>query len=148
MRAYGFATLAAATLLLAGCSVQPGELKVVDMVVRLNANPKAPSVAYFTIKGGPTDDRLMSVISPVVIRTELHESMKTGGMMSMKPLDGGVAIAAKGEVKFEPGGKHVMLFNLNPVVKPRTTMAMIFTFASGTQLQAQVPVRAAGDPLP
>ena len=61
---------------------------------------------------------------------------------------GGVAVPAEGSVKFEPGGKHVMLFNLNPVVKPRNTIAMIFTFASGAQLQAQVPVRAAGDPLP
>lgn len=147
MRAAGVAMIVAAVAL-AGCDTQPGELKIVDMVVRLNANPKAPSVAYFTIKGGPTDDRLMNVISPVVIRTELHESMKMGDMMSMKPLDGGVAVPAGATVKFEPGGKHVMLYNLNPVVQPRTTMAMIFTFASGTQLQAQVPVRAAGDPLP
>ena len=147
MRAIGSAVILM-TCMLGACSNQPGELKVVNMVVRLNANPKAPSVAYFTIKGGAKDDRLMSVISPVVIRTELHESTTAGGMMSMKPLDGGVAVPAEGSVKFEPGGKHVMLFNLNPVVKPRNTIAMIFTFASGAQLQAQVPVRAAGDPLP
>ncbi len=147
MRGLGLTLLATAALM-GGCSSEPAELKVTDMVVRLNANPKAPSAAYFTIRGGATDDRLMSIISPVVIRTELHETMKNGNMASMKALDAGVAVPAGARVKFEPGGKHVMLFDLNPVVQPRTTMAMIFTFASGTQLQAQVPVRAAGDPLP
>lgn len=137
-----FAIAVAVTL--GGCAKTPAELTVVDAVVRLSANPKAPSVAYFTVKGGAIDDRLLDVTSPVVIRTEMHESMTTGTMASMKPLKGGVAIPAGTSVKFAPEGRHVMLFDVNPGIKPYTTAAFSFTFASGTQLQSMVPVRGPG----
>ena len=129
---------------LAGCAAKPTEPTVTGAVVRMAANPKAPSVGYFTIKGGPSDDRLLTVPSPVVIRIEMHESMTAGGMASMKPLDGGVAVPALTDVKFEQGGKHIMLFNINPGMKVGQTMRLDFVFASGLQLQAFAPLRAAG----
>jgi copper(I)-binding protein len=80
----------------------------------------------------------------VVIRIEMHESMTGGGMASMKPLDGGVAVPANTDVKFEPRGKHIMLFNINPGMKVGETMRLDFVFASGLQLSAYAPLRAAG----
>ena len=73
MRTLGFLTVVAA-MALSGC-VKPEGLHIVDPVVRLASNPKAPAAGYFTIKGGPTADRLLSVSSPLVIKIELHESM-------------------------------------------------------------------------
>jgi periplasmic copper chaperone A len=135
---------------LSACAEKPTEPTVTGAIVRLAANPKAPSVGYFTIKGGPSDDRLLTVTSPVVIRVEMHESMtgpsasSGGAMASMKPLDGGVEVPANADVKFEPGGKHIMLFNINPGMKVGQTMRLDFVFASGLQLQAYAPLRAAG----
>jgi periplasmic copper chaperone A len=129
---------------LAACAEKPTEPTVTGAVVRLSANPKAPSVGYFTLKGGPTEDRLLTVTSPVVIRIEMHESMMSGNMSSMKPLVGGVAVPANADVKFEPGGKHIMLYNINPGMKAGETMRLDFVFASGLQLQAYAPLRAAG----
>ncbi len=143
MRALGISTLILATAL-AACADKPTEPTVTGAVVRLAANPKAPSAGYFTIKGGPNEDRLLTVTSPVVIRVEMHESTASGGMAGMKPLDGGVAVPANTEVKFEPGGKHLMLFNINPGMKVGQTMRLDFVFASGLQLQAYAPLRAAG----
>ena len=143
MRALGVMMIVA-SLALAGCADKPTDPMVSDMVIRMAANPKAPSAGYFTVKGGPKDDTLLSVTSPVVIRIEMHESMSGGGMASMKPLDGGVAIPAEGTVKFEPGGKHIMLFNINPGMKIGQTIRLDFVFASGLQLQAYAPLRAPG----
>ncbi len=143
MRTLGILAVISATMLSA-CATKPTEPTVTDAVVRMAANPKAPSVGYFTLKGGPSDDRLLTVTSPVVIRVEMHESMTGGGMASMKPLDGGVAVPANTDVKFEPGGKHIMLFNINPGMKVGETMRLDFVFASGLQLQAYAPLRAAG----
>ena len=151
MRAFGIVVLASA-LAIGGCSKKPAEITITDGVVRLSPNPKTPSVAYFTLHGGATDDRLLDVTSPVVIRTEMHESMTTGGpstgsggsMASMKPLEGGVALPAGGTVRFEPGGKHVMLFGINPGITSRETIQMQFTFASGLQLQSYIKTRAPG----
>lgn len=142
MRSLGVLTLAA-TVALAGCA-KPEGLQVVDPVIRLAANPKAPAVAYFTIKGGPTDDRLLSVTSPLVIRLELHESVTENGQASMRALSGGVAVPANTTIKFQEGGKHAMLFNVNPGVKPNERVQLNFTFASGTILQAFAPTRAPG----
>ncbi len=143
MRTLGIVALVSAVALSA-CAEKPTEPTITGAVVRLAANPKAPSVGYFTIKGGPTDDRLLTVTSPVVIRVEMHESMTSGGIASMKPLDGGIAVPANTDVKFEPGGKHLMLFNINPGMKVGQTMRLDFVFASGLQLQAYAPLRAAG----
>ncbi len=140
------ALVAGAALSVSACN-KPAELTVSNTVIRLAANPAAPSVAYFTVKGGPTADRLLMVTSPLVIRAELHESMKLGAMTDMKPLNDGVAIPANGTVKFTEGGKHVMLFNLNSSIKPGDTVQMNFTFASGTTMQAFAPVKSAGQVL-
>ena len=123
------------------------DLTITHPYIRLAANPKAPAVAYFDIKGGPTDDRLLMVTSPLVIRIELHESMMSGNMATMKPIEGGIAIPANTEVPFKQGGKHAMLFDINPSVKPGNTVQMNFTFASGLTMQAYAPVRAAGEVL-
>ena len=140
-----FPTLAAATALtLAGCQKPPAQLNVTDAVVRLAATREAPSVAYFTIHGGETDDRLLDVISPVVIRTEMHESMTDKGMASMKPLEGGIAIPARGTVAFKEGGRHLMLSYVNPGIKPGKFVPLKFTFASGAKFEVQAGVVAAG----
>jgi periplasmic copper chaperone A len=142
MRAWTMMAVAA-SVALTGCS-KPDELTVSGAVVRLSANPKATSAGYFTIKGGPADDRLLSVSSPVVIRIEMHESAMQGGMMTMKPLTGGVAVPARTDVKFEQGGKHIMLFDINPGMTAGKTIQLTFVFASGLQLLAYAPLRAPG----
>lgn len=146
MRPIGWLAVTA-SIALAACSGTPAELTVERAMVRLSSNPAAPSVAYFTIKGGPVADRLIEVSSPVVIRSEMHETMKNGSMTTMAPITGGVAIPANGTVKFEEGGRHLMLFNVNPGIKPDTAMALVFTFASGNKFQIQASVRRPGQLL-
>ena len=133
-----------AALMLAGCGPDP-VLRIDDAYVRLAATPKNPAAAYFMVVGGPKTDRLMDVSSPVVIRTEMHESMTSGGMMSMKSIDSGVEVPAGGAVEFKPGGKHVMMFNVNPGVLPPRTLPMVFTFASGERITVDAEVKRVGD---
>lgn len=130
-----------------GCAKEE-ELRVTDAWVRLSAVPANPSAAYFTVRGGPQDAELISVSSTVAIRSEMHESM-TGhqGMASMKPIQS-VAIPAGGAVKFEPGGKHVMFWNVNPGIKPPRTMPLVFAFANGERIEVAATTIAAGDPAP
>ncbi|MGL1255118.1 hypothetical protein ACSTLX_25660, partial [Vibrio parahaemolyticus] len=62
----GLAILASLTL--AGCG-RPSAIHADHAYVRLPAVAGRPAVAYFTIHGGPADTVLLSVTSPVVIRT-------------------------------------------------------------------------------
>ena len=133
-----------AALMLTSCAPDP-VLRVNEAYVRLAATPKNPAAGYFTIVGGPKADRLLDVSSPVVIRTEIHESMASGNMMSMKPIESGVEVPAGGVVEFKPGGKHVMMFNVNPGILPPRTLPMNFTFASGERITVDAKVLRAGD---
>ena len=122
---------------------KPKPLYVDHAWVRLAAVPSNPAAAYFTVHGGPTDATLLSVSTDVAIKAEMHES--AGGVMkSVNHL----AIPAKTAVSFTPGGRHVMLFDVNPGIKPGATITLTFTFANGERILQDAGVIAAGDPAP
>lgn len=127
--------------LLTGCSGKP-TLESSDGWVRLAAVPGRPAAAYFTIRGGPKPMTLIDVSSDVAIGTEMHE-----GGMAMKKVDA-VTIPAGATVAFQPGGRHVMLYHMNPGVKPGRILSLLLTFSDGTRLRQGARVIAAGDPAP
>lgn len=141
-----FSVVAAASLL-AACQ-KPAELAAEKGWVRLPAVPGQPGAAYFTVHGGGQGDTLIAVGSPAALKAEMHESMKDGqGMTAMTPLKD-VAIPARGEVTFAPGGKHVMLFSIGPAVKPGQKIPLALSFAGGKRIDLQAQVVGAGDPPP
>ena len=131
---------------LAGCAKER-QVSVDQGWVRLAAVPGRPAAAYFRLNGGPADSTLIAVASPVAIRTELHETMAQGPTMSMRAIDR-VALPAGGTIAFAPGGKHVMLFDVAPTVKPGGGVPLRFTFADGLQIEYSARAIAAGDPPP
>lgn len=140
MRAVFAMILAGAVL--AGC--QQAELGADDAWVRLPAVAGRPGAAYFTVKGGAQATSLVAVSSPLAIRAEIHEMKHEGEMMTMAPVKD-VAIAAGGTVEFNPGGKHVMLFDLSPSVRAGGTLPLRLSFADGKTIEVNAAVRAAGD---
>ena len=135
-----------AAVAIAGCS-QPRQLYVGDAFVRLPAVAGRPAAAYFTLHGGQTDATLINVTTDVAIRSELHETKDAAGQMTMARL-ASVPVPAKRDVAFAPGGRHVMLFDVNPTVKRGGTMTLTFTFADGLRIEQDAGVIAAGDPAP
>ncbi len=132
-------------LALASCGGASHDVQNVDGAwVRLSAVKGNPSAAYFQVNGGPVADRLMSVSTPLAIRAELHDMKMEGGMMKMEPIKDGVAVPAKGEIAFESGGKHVMLFDVSPKVAAGGEMPLTLSFASGATLETKAKVVAAG----
>ncbi|MBA4041539.1 MAG: hypothetical protein C0474_07055 [Sphingobium sp.] len=144
MRRSGRSILAATLLAAITACGGPATLSVDDAYVRLPAVAGRPGVAYFTIHGGAEPTRLLSVTSPVVVRTELHESMNRGAMATMAPIRD-VPVAASAKLIFAPGGKHAMLFDINARVKPGKNIPLVFTFANNQRIEVDVPVIAAGD---
>ncbi len=134
----------AAVLALCGCGAK-GVEGVKDAQVSLPAIPGQPGAAYFTLTGGEKENRLLQVSSPQAVRIELHESMKQGAMMSMTPIEGGIAVPAGGTVTFKPGGKHAMLFDINPAAKAGGTMKLTFTYSDGRVIETDAAVKSAGD---
>jgi hypothetical protein len=138
--------LVPAIVMLAACQ-QPAALSVDKAWVRLTPVDGAPSVAYFTLKGGTKDETLTGVSAPDATRAEMHESLSNAGIERMADLKL-VAVGAGSEVKFALGGKHVMLFGLKPSVQPGTTTPLIFTFASGQKITVDAKVMPPGSSAP
>ena len=135
--------------ILAACQqAAPKAAGVEHAWVRLPAVEGRPGAAYFTLHGGPVEDRLMSVSSPQAIRSEMHDMSMAGGIMRMAPINAGLAVPATSDVSFESSGKHVMLFDISPKVTPGGKMTLNFAMASGERLEAEADVVAAGGEEP
>jgi copper(I)-binding protein len=135
-------------LVLAACHGKGEKLRAEHGWVRLAAVPGRPAAAYLVIHGGPEPVRLLAVESEDAGSSELHQSMATqGGMMSMQRLDG-IDLAAGGELKFAPGGYHVMLFGMNPAIKPGKRTRLTVRFAKGPSIDIDAKVIGAGEDAP
>jgi copper(I)-binding protein len=137
--------LLAALVTLGAC--QSHDITIDHGYVRLPAVKGQPAAAYFTLHGSGKDSTLISISTEYAIRSEMHESMKTGGMSSMKPIDH-LTLPADGTIEFKPGGKHLMLYDVNPEIVPGRTLALTFTFSDGTRLEYPALVIAAGATAP
>jgi periplasmic copper chaperone A len=142
-----FPGIVAATFLLAGCQQQPADPVASAAWVRLPAVSGRPGAAYFTLRGGTTADTLLSISTPAALRAELHETSSDQGRVAMRPVKD-IALAAGGTVTFAPGGKHAMLFDIGPNVKPGDKLPLTLSLASGKRLEVQAQAVGAGDPPP
>lgn len=147
-RRHGAAMLVAGLLVLAGCNGHDAQPKVTHAWVRLPAVTGGPAAAYFTMAGGASAERLIKIESTLARRTEMHESMQgPGGMERMAPLMA-VDLPRHATVRFEPGGRHAMLFGLDPAIAPGTAVPLRFGFASGHTAEAEAKTVPAGADTP
>jgi copper(I)-binding protein len=147
-----FPTIPAALLCLAAAACQPAAPDAVAVKyawVRLSPVAGRPAALYFTLTGAAKPDRLVAIESPKVQRIELHETMGSGmaGMTTMKPL-AGVDVVPGSSLAFAPGGRHAMLFGVDPAAAPGTPIAFRFRFASGKVVTADARTIGAGDSAP
>jgi periplasmic copper chaperone A len=132
--------------MLAACG-KPPELAADHAWIRLPAVSRNPGAAYLTLHGGAEKATLLAVSTPVALRAEMHESMQHGAMTEMTPLPQ-VDVDPRTDLTFAPGGKHVMLFDMNPALKPGGEAPLLLKFADGRSLTVQAKLVAAGDPAP
>ncbi len=135
-------TVLAAPVLLSACA-DPAPLYVDRAWVQINPNDAGPASGYFTIHGGAEPTRLLSVTTEGAQRIEMHESIEKNGMMTMQAVES-VDVPAKSKVEFAPGGKHLMIFGVNPAIVETGKLTMTMFFANGDRLIVDAVVRKAG----
>lgn len=106
--------------------------------------PNAPAgAAYFTLKNqGATADRLIGASTPRAQKSELHTHVHQDGLMKMQRI-AAVEVPAKGEVAFQPGGNHVMLFGLSQPPKAGEEFPLTLEFEKAGKVEVQVQVESA-----
>lgn len=135
----------AAVLAVGACSAHK-QLYVDGGYVKLSANPEGPAAAYFKIHGGSEPVVLRDVTAQAAIRVEMHQSMMKDGVMSMKRIDT-VDIPAGKTIEFKPGGRHIMLWKVNPQVIAKGKMNFIFIFSNGEKIEADAVIVGANGKL-
>ena len=105
-RTFAFAALAAA---LFAAPARAEDVKAGDLVITQawsRATPSGAKIAggYLTIENkGAAADRLVGGSGDIAGKVEVHEMAMNNGVMTMRPLDKGLAIEPGKTVKFAPG---------------------------------------------
>ncbi len=96
-----------------------GDIEIVHPWSR--ATPPGAKVAagYTTItNNGSTPDKLIAVTGEISEKGEIHEMAVDGnGVMTMRPVEGGIEIPAGGTVELKPGAFHIMFKELKRLPK-------------------------------
>ena len=142
-----FPILAALLFATAGVAACGGDRKgagPTEPVVYLPAVPERPGVGYFELPVRTEQRALISVSSPRIGRIEMHETVSSGSRTAMRPIPR-LPVGEDGRIVFESGGRHLMLFDLDPALRPGEQVTLTFTFERGPARTMSASVRAAGD---
>ena len=123
----------------------PTGLAVTDARLVLPAVSGNPGAVYFNLANeGERNVAVRSASVEGASNAQMHDTMEWSGEMTMGEM-GPMTVEAGDTVAFEPGGMHVMAFDLDPSLEPGGTTAMTLTVAGGKTVTADVQIVAAGD---
>jgi copper(I)-binding protein len=134
----------AISIALAACGdSRPIQPAATAPIVRLAAVPGRPAAGYLELRIIGDRGALLSVSSPQASRIEMHETMMSGNMASMRPIRR--IVVRDGEtISFESGGRHLMLYDIDPAIRPGGRLTLVFNFERGPPEQLAAQVLSAG----
>src|SRR5882724_2482444 len=150
-RTFTFAALAMA--LFAG-PVCAEDIKAGDLVISQawsRATPGGAKIAggYLTIENkGAAPDRLIGGSGDIAGKVEVHEMAVNNGVMTMRPLDKGLAIEPGKTVKLAPGGYHLMLMDLKNPLKQGEKVPLTLEFEKAGKVALSFDVQGVGAQAP
>ena len=132
----GLAALLVVALLGACGGDTLARVDVRDAVVTLPGAPGRPGAAYFSLRSSVAA-RLTGIDSARAGRIELHErGMRRTDAVTLQPDEA---------VRFSPGGRHAMLFELDPSLEAGDRLSLTFSFAGAPPATVEAEVRRPGD---
>jgi len=124
-----------------------GELVVVNAAARAAIAGSNNSAAYMTVLNG-----LDKPVTLVAVQTEaaasamLHETVRDeDDMVRMEHRPDGFEIPAGEALRFEPGGKHIMLMDLQSAFEAGSEVEITFLFEDEDNQTIMVPVKSLDD---
>ena len=121
---------------------QAGGPVITEVRVRATA-PGAPvAAAYLRVEAGAKGaDKLVAVkVDPAIAGVvEIHDMFEDGGVMKMRRIDG-VDVTPGSPVELKPGGKHVMMMNLERQMAAGDTVKLVLVFEKAGEIAVDAPV--------
>ena len=130
-------------------SLACGALAVDNAWARFSAPGMTMSGVFMNIDNeSGHDDVLVGGSTPVGDKVELHNHVNDNGVMRMREVPGGIAVAAGETVKLQPGGLHMMLMGLKKPLKVGDTFALTLKFKQAKPQTVTVTVQTGADKMP
>ena len=142
------AAFAAALLLAQAASAHEfkfGDLTIAHPWSRATLPGAKVAAGYLTVKNaGSSPDRLISMTADISGKAEIHEMTVKDGVMTMRPITGGLEIPAGGELKLEPGSYHIMFMELKAPAVEGVKFPGTLTFEKAGTVNVEFAVEKAG----
>jgi copper(I)-binding protein len=135
-------------------SARAEDVKAGDLVISQawsRATPNGAKIAggYLTIDNkGAVPDRLIGGSGDIAGKVEVHEMTMNNGVMTMRPLDKGLAIEPGKTVKLAPGGYHLMMFDLKGPLKQGEKVPVTLEFEKAGKVNLSLDVQGLGAQAP
>lgn len=122
-----------------------GAITVSAAWARETAPAQKAGGGFMTIdNAGNRPDRLLSAMSGVADKVEIHTVSIDGGVMRMRPVTGGLAIPARGKVELRPGSFHIMFMGLKAPLRRGESVPVTLRFARAGTVAARLVVQPIG----
>lgn len=115
------------------------------------ATPKGASsgAAYMTVTNtGTAPARLDCVSSDAAAKCQIHEMSMDGGVMKMRPVEGGISLKPGETITLKPGSFHVMLVDLKAPLQTGKSVEATLKVDTGDTVKVAFPIAAIGAAAP
>ena len=115
------------------------------------ATPKGATTGagYMTITNkGTTADKVSCVSDDASTQCEIHSMTMEGGVMKMRPVEGGLEIKPGETVTLAPSGFHIMFRQLKHPLEQGKTVKATLKFEKAGTVDVEYPVMAIGASAP
>jgi hypothetical protein len=129
------------TLVLSAPLVAQAPVTASDAWVREPVAGRPVTAAYVVLENpGTADVHIVSAAADVAGTVELHEMVRSGDMMKMAPVSR-ITVPAKGRVALQPGGLHLMLFELKRPLEEGDAVQLTLTTDAGATITTRAAVK-------
>ena len=105
--------------------------------------PNAPAgAAFFVIENHGAADRLIGASTPMAGKSELHTHVHENGLMKMTHIPA-IELPTHASSHFQPGGNHVMLFDLSKPLVAGESFPLTLEFEKAGKVEVEVKVESA-----
>jgi len=115
------------------------------------ATPKGAKAGagYMTITNkGTTPDKVSCVSDDASTQCEIHSMTMEGGVMKMRPVEGGLEIKPGETVTLAPSGFHIMFRDLKHALEQGKTVKATLKFEKAGTVDVEYPILAIGASAP
>jgi periplasmic copper chaperone A len=113
------------------------------------ATPKGASTgAGYITNDGTAADRVTCVTSDASAQCQIHSMTMEGGVMKMRPIEGGLEIKPGESVTLKPSATHLMFLDLKQPLQQGKTVKATLKFEKAGTVDVEYPIAAIGAAAP